>query len=136
MVNTTGYFATAHFMEAESYQYMFLSCLSRMPFALDLINFTQIADSIELCNRHLIWMHRGQDSDCRLPKKREHLRQFGVTVLGVGDWCKRKRKVMRRRNSFYALIQFNISMATSRFLFAPIAGRSMPSALKPAHEEW
>src|ERR1700719_4320393 len=44
---------------------------------------------------------------------------------------KRKRKVMRRRNSFYALIQFNISMATSRFLFAPIAGRSMPSALKP-----
>jgi hypothetical protein len=33
----------------------------------------QIADSIEF--RHLIWMHRGQDSDCRLPKKREHLRQ-------------------------------------------------------------
>jgi hypothetical protein len=76
MVNTTGYFAIAYFLEAESYQYMFLSCLSRMPFAegrLDLIHFTQIADSIEF--RHLIWMHRGQDSDCRLPKKREHLRQ-------------------------------------------------------------
>jgi hypothetical protein len=97
MVNTTGYFAIAYFLEAESYQYVSVTFVAHAFSGGPIGPYPLYAD----CGLDRV---PALDLDAPRPRFRLSAPQETGTPAPAD---KRKRKVMRRRNS--ALIHFETS---------------------------